>query len=1093
MPNSGYEMNKAIVRTAPALAMGLGLLAGAVTAIDVAYAAPPMSIASSRTSLAPQPWPGPQDAFVFVEGEDFQIDGAGWRVVEDAGTRNEQGSSGFQAISGAGRGDGMARIGIQAPVNGRYKAWVRHSRFARQREIDRGPFLMTVRQNDKVVLEQEIDRTYDGEVRPGGGPPLPPYVWHAAEVDLVAGPATIELRKVGPLATNAHVRKIDCLLLTTDLKHEADHRDYGPQTYMRVHLHRADDPATRVFFSAMFHHMRAPFYNRAVFDASGSIPGVTFSPPTGHLSPGQSTPWLNVTRLLDSGLSPEVRQRRAGMRQPGMDTNLELLVMVRPGGGGPAQVVNESAFTVDFATAPSLEAVVKTLRRDGPGAGMHVRMGPRLDEDTMPRSDLEIATQTREIAESLPPVTFGRRPTTFPMMTDFSRGEHNHTPGTHGQELAVMARLGINGKANPPLTQADVDAGVLFGRWSTAIWFMGPGGFTQPKLDIMSRQIANRARLYHADPQRERYIYVKMMDEATATPLDRLAANPASQEAFRQWVRQQGWTLDRLGVNSWDEVKILPQQDPDRAGLYVASQRFRAGTIVDFFATARSLVHEHFGSDVRSTQNFSDGSVYAANLYAQGNDYFTWFRRKALDLALSEDWSALGSTPQCGGWNVALLRSATKYHGQPIGMYVISYGSLLDTKLRAYSDVAQGAKSLNFYCYGPLYIGHEPGWSRTLHTHQAIAELTREIGAAEHVLLDAMPVQARTAIIYSTSSDIWDVRRDNGMGHERMHTYIAMRHGQIAVDVLSEEDVVEGWLDGYATAYLFGDQVDQRACKPLGDWVKAGGTLVLAAGAGQRDELDRPMAELDEDLGLRRGSLERLQTMWTSGRGIDKALSRQGKVTLQSSGVAVDLLSRRQALTPGPGATVLARFEDGSPASLEQAAGRGRVVAHGFTPALAYVRAALLAAAHADQARPDDDEADHPPTLNSVEATMQAESVLLTRGASLVPPDFPAGLRDFILAPARDHAGPQPVSVDAPQVEATLLQGTQGWVVTLANYSGRPLQHIKVTIRKGARPSGTVHHSRGDALNDTDARTDVVEVTLPLESTDMVFAPWTAQ
>ncbi|MEX0777690.1 MAG: hypothetical protein WD042_18455 [Phycisphaeraceae bacterium] len=1019
------------------------------------------------------PWNGPEGPFVLVEAEQFDLDGAGWTVLDDSGKRFTHSASGFKSLSGAGRGDGTAHLTVEVPRTGQYRYWIRYARFARKRDGDRGPFGVTIAQNGKTVHQEDIDVTYDGPVQPNGGPPVPPYVWHSQLVQLQAGPATIQLTKVGRASVSSAVRKIDCLLLTTDLKHEADHRDFGPQSYLRISLDRASPQ--RVGFQAFFNHMRAPFYQQASFDRKGINFRMPRAPAANYLAAGEATPWLNISRLLDSG----------------WDTNLSIKATARERDNDSDQdLATDSAYTVDFATAPREDAIVKSMSRDGPGAGLVLRIGSHVTKDKLPQSDLDIANETLKLVEALPPITFGRRPTRFPVMTDFRAVDTTHTPDTQAVELQVMKYLGINTNSVSRLNQASIDSGVLFSRFHEQVWFMGKGGFNEPDVERMSKMIAIKAKEYHDDPFRDRYVYAKLMDEAKSTPLDRLVANPVSHEAFRTWLRQRGDTPEQLGIESWDQVKILKDPDAGPAAMYVASQRFRADSVVEFFALATELSHQHFGPQLKTTQNFSDGAVYMANMYAQGNDYFMWFRRKALDMALSEDWTALGSTPQCCGWNVALLRSATKYHQQPIGMYVISYGPYIDTKLSAYSDMAQGAKSLNFYAYAPLYQGHERGWSRKPRTFQAIAELTREIGAAEHVLLDAMPPRASTAIIYSTSSDIWDAKRDNVMGHERMHTYLALRHGQVAVDVLSEDDVIEGRLKDYAAAYLFGDQLDRRACAPLAQWVKAGGSLVLAAGAGQRDEFNAPMHLLDTQLGVQRSAATTLQTMWIYGRGIDKALSSQGKITLEGADSSVDLLARRQLLTPGQGATVLARFEDGSPAALAQPVGRGRAVMHGFTPALAYVREALLAHHSAGEAQPAP-ASPAPPRILGVEESMQEEGETLAReGDSLVPPTFGESLRSFIVRPALEASPNQLVVVDTPQVEATLLRGAHGWVVTLANYTGRPQKRVEVTIRLGDRAFGAVHSSRGGVLADLNEQSGIVRVTLPLESTDMVFATW---
>src|SRR5690606_25191001 len=147
-------------------------------------------------------------------------------------------------------------------------------------------------------------------------------------------------------------------------------------------------------------------------------------------------------------------------------------------------------------------------------------------------------------------------------------------------------------------------------------------------------------------------------------------------------------------------VRIEPKRDGHPV-LYYWSQRYRAWNIARFFQQCTELARKHLPGGPGTTQNFSDGAVWMANFFQQGNDYFTWFRNRALDVAHSEDWTNQGATHQLAGWNVALLRAATKYHHQPIHMFCItSYGrSPLTVKLKAYADIAQGAKALGFFAY----------------------------------------------------------------------------------------------------------------------------------------------------------------------------------------------------------------------------------------------------------------------------------------------------------------------------------------------------------------------------------------------------------
>src|SRR5690606_18575745 len=126
----------------------------------------------------------------------------------------------------------------------------------------------------------------------------------------------------------------------------------------------------------------------------------------------------NVSRLLDSG----------------WDTNIGVSATVGMRGSEP-DYATRSDYTLDFATAPHDDAIIKSMRRAGEGYGLHFRIGSTVSSESPPRSDLEIASEAEALVKALPRAAFGRRPTRFPMMTDWAASDGTHTPGTLGTEL----------------------------------------------------------------------------------------------------------------------------------------------------------------------------------------------------------------------------------------------------------------------------------------------------------------------------------------------------------------------------------------------------------------------------------------------------------------------------------------------------------------------------------------------------------------------------------------------------------------------------------------------------------------------------------
>src|SRR5207237_948347 len=126
-------------------------------------------------------------------------------------------------------------------------------------------------------------------------------------------------------------------------------------------------------------------------------------------------------------------------------------------------------------------------------------------------------------------------------------------------------------------------------------------------------------------------------------------------------------------------------------------------------------------------------------------------------------------------------------------------------------------------------------------------------GAIENELLKAAPAPAKVALLYSSSSDIWTVHDNLAYGFDRMHTWLALSHAQVPVDIVSEKQAATGALDNYQVCYLGGPNLTRAAAEKLKTWVENGGTLWLTAGAACRDEYNRNLAILNDILPAERG------------------------------------------------------------------------------------------------------------------------------------------------------------------------------------------------------------------------------------------------
>jgi hypothetical protein len=1062
------------------------------------------ALAGLVTAAAPrphEPWPGPRGEFVFLEGESFAVDGPGWRVIAAAdrpalNKTHELGPASWgphmsstAMLAGSAEGAGVARATIDVPARARYTLWVRHSQWPNEADEKHvAPFTLRV----QTAAGDPIDHVFAAGRT---GPPLArkpvwnaELVWTKVDVELPAGPATVEVAKVGDVGRlSATLRGLDCFLLTTDADYVPDHRDFGRQTYLRATL---EEPTPKpAFLYGCMNSMLPPHIENVSFSRQGFRP-TPLAPASQLLAVGESTPWMNVSRMMR-------QECEAVLRVQAIHTWPE-----------KAEV---SGYRLDFATAPRDDAVDRTIRRSGPGAGIRIRVGGARMFGDLPKADHEFAAEQLAMAERLPAPGFGRRPERIEIRGEFAHLDGTFSPPALDLERKIAGWLGINAKSGI-VNDDDVAAGLLHGALGGAAWFFRgkdrhSASFFEPDLERMEESMARKGAEARAAPHPDRLRSVKLNDEAAPLPLEPFFTGlEVNHEVFARYLADRG--IDLGPETAGGPPRLTADRGWPRS--YYHSQKFRAWSIARFFHTATGFVRAHYPPTALSTQLVADASVFHGSLYEQGNDYWVYARERALDLIETEDWSNLACSEQLAGWNAALLRAATAGTDIPTHMAVITgFGrSPLVVKLKASAALAQGVKSFQMYSYSPPYGWHEPGWATNYAVYPAIAEWTHEVGAAEHVLAEAAPRRARVAILYNRAHDVWN----NSSGDDatqlfaRLYTYLLLRHAQVAVDVLDDETVAAGGLAGYEVAYLYGAQAERAMLPPLVEWVRDGGALVLGPGAASRDEYDQPIDLLDAGLGIARGEARQLQRAYHTTAWVNRQLLPKGTVTLVSASDAsepaglgdataatVPLYAWTQTFPEREGVVVEARDAEGKAVAVRCSAGRGAVHLRGFMPELAAVRDAFI-----DYER----RADEPVRpLPAVAAAM----IACGRSTAATPDDVRVPRKEHAPFPAtyagaamRFAVGPavaparEVVAIDAAgdplPVEATFLEGPAGWAVTLANWSGTPLERVTVRIRPG-RPSGPVASARLGPLAAAREGGEIM-VELALESTDTAFAAW---
>jgi len=451
------------------------------------------------------------------------------------------------------------------------------------------------------------------------------------------------------------------------------------------------------------------------------------------------------------------------------------------------------------------------------------------------------------------------------------------------------------------------------------------------------------------------------------------------------------------------------------------------------------------------------------------------FKMRGMSLAWSEDyiWQMPEFSVQVTGYRTSGFRAGAKYHRTPIMMYVMPHrpgNTPRDVRLSYYTAIAHGATMINFFCATPSAVGITENYIATedLGMFRTIHDLSHEAGVFEDYVLDGEVRAGRVALLLSSVDDIRNpssLQQGGYTNANRKSIYYALRHAQIAVDFVSEDDVISHRADGYRLIYVTQEYLHSKAVSALRQWVEKGGTLVALCGGGFLDEFNRPNPDAASLYGVKRQSIYKdtrfdvfhFKQDLPPYKPLDTVAWRRGEEEM--SGVPVILW--KQSITPGDG-HVIGTYSDGKPAVIEKAHGRGKVVLFGFMPGLAYLKSGL-------PLRPWD--------RGSTD----------TAFCHFLPTEMDVSLREALVDALLPRRFIRHVECNRTLVEATCIdcEDPPRLAVPLMNYSGEPIDSLTVKIQ-GLSRVAQVHSVERGALR-PQFRDGAMIVTLPIDVTDMLL------
>jgi len=738
-----------------------------------------------------------------------------------------------------------------------------------------------------------------------------------------------------------------------------------------------------------------------------------------YLQPGQSSGWAPVGQVLDSLNNchwyPQALYKDA--KTTGLDLQLEFAV---PDGKGGLKTVK--SIRVKTTPTESAEAMFEMPGNIAPNAALAKTLKARF---WLP----EIRTQVDAMRWLNTQVA--RFPDKGPMarrMLFYGIGSNKSIPGSEQFAKAMGDNTVVNQQGNKR---------ALVAHWPD----VSPAYYTTAKLDD-----------------------VKVISYGDET---HLPAAKLTDAEFAAWLQAKGVQVD--GPVKWT----------DKSG----DQLYYYSVIAGVEKGAQPYIEATAYYQAKGALTGANYSPHANYLVSELH-WVRPFKMNALTMAWSEDyvWQIPEFSVQVVGYMMTAFRCGTKYHHQPIMMYVMPHSpgnTPSDFRRAFYTDVAHGMTMVNYFTGTPLAIGATENYVDTndLGMWREVYNVSHEAGQFEDYVMDGQVRPGKVGLLLSSVDDVMTNANNATFAmhnNERKAIYYALRHAQVPVDMLSEDDVIDGLAKDYRVIYVTQQWVHSKCLAALQRWAEDGGTVVALCGGGFMDEFNKPNPQANAFYGVKTQQITTDPDLVKKYLLVDNTpfLTKQDlpryqpidsvKWSLGGKSIAgVPVIVWKQKLEAGDG-QVIGAFADGSPAVIRKAHGKGQAILFGFLPGEAYLKSGL-------PVRPVDRGSTDSAFTHFLPTGMDANL-----RARLVDDFLPAGYL-------------RPVECSEPLVETTSIDtpahGKQA--VPLINYTGKPIAKLTVKINGIAAAKSVRSVERGELM--PTFRNGSMIVTLPLEVADMLL------
>jgi len=572
-----------------------------------------------------------------------------------------------------------------------------------------------------------------------------------------------------------------------------------------------------------------------------------------------------------------------------------------------------------------------------------------------------------------------------------------------------------------------------------------PDKYDHNRVDGYFQHISNPAgiKAFAAKlPDRTKFRVLSFGDEISIGEIN--WTDPAMQVKFVEWLGKKGITRDDLGVDP-AQAKLTDRDKNPRVAWY--AQIFNEEERFGFYRELTQVAKQEIGPQVETGANYSPHPL--PQYYGHMAQWVDIFKHNGMTMFWTEDYIfSVPQPPQIISWMFAMMHCATKYNKQKIHMYVMPHApgqTPENLRRNMVFSIGAGARHIDNFWVAPeeSFTENYIAWGCT-DSFRVIHESIYDSAEAEPYQVGGKLRPARVAIVLSKATDHNEFRLkfdpaqdqfmsrcDNGLtekywnGQTIAHTnqqmlYLALRHAQHAVDLITEDDILDGRLGGYEVVHFSGEWVNHRVVPKLEEWVRNGGILYADAGLGHRNQFNEEFDGMLKLLGIKSCTTEK--NLYTMRPYLELPLA-QPIDTITLDGAKIGAISMRQYIEPAD-AKVLGTWTNGKPAVTVRELGKGKAFAVGTAAGNTYMKTGVRVIPFARGGRK---------TVYN-------------------PTEFDPGATALARLAVEARKPVQDVVCSNPFVEALVIDSDRGTLLTLVNWTNGPLKDLKVTIKLAAAP-----------------------------------------